>query len=61
MMLRGNDDLPAAETGEERIIFDIYNEAIERAAPMIGGCASVVTLNFGTAIVGNCACPCIEQ
>jgi len=61
MMLRGNDDLPAAETDEELIIFDISDEAIERTAPMIGGCASVVTLNFGTAIVSNCACPCIEH
>jgi hypothetical protein len=59
MML--TDDIRAAETCEELLNFDISDEAIERAAPIIGGVASVVTLNFGTAIVGNCACPCIEH
>jgi len=57
MMLTGSDDIRAAETGEELLIFDVSDEAIERAAPIIGGCASVVTLNFGTGIVGNCGCP----
>jgi hypothetical protein len=57
MMLTGSDDIRAAETGEEFLIFDVSDEAIERAAPIIGGCASVVTLNFATAIIGNCACP----
>jgi hypothetical protein len=55
------DDIGAAETCEELLNFYISDEAIERAAPIIGGVASVVTLNFGTAIVGNCACPCIEH
>ena len=50
----------AAETDEELIIFDVSDDALERAAPIIGGVASVVTLNFGTGIVGNCGCPCIE-
>jgi hypothetical protein len=51
----------AAETGEAFLIFDVSDDALERAAPIIGGVASVVTLNFGTAIVGNCACPCMED
>jgi hypothetical protein len=60
LMLPTNSDIRAAKTGEELLIFDVSDDALERAAPIIGGCASVVTLNFGTAIVGNCACPCIE-
>jgi hypothetical protein len=50
----------AAETDEE-FLFDVSDDALERAAPIIGGVASVVTLNFGTGIVGNCGCPCIED
>jgi hypothetical protein len=50
----------AAETDDELLIFEIPDDALERAAPIIGGQASVVTLAYGTAIVGNCACPCIE-
>src|SRR6516164_4354514 len=50
-----------AEADDKLLIFDISDDALERAAPIIGGVASVVTLNFGTAIVGNCACPCMED
>ena len=50
----------AAETDEE-FLFDVSDGALERAAPIIGGVASVVTLNFGTGIVGNCGCPCMED
>jgi hypothetical protein len=50
----------AVETDDELLIFEISDDALERAAPIIGGQASVVTLVYGTAIVGNCACPCIE-
>ena len=46
-----------AETDEELLIFEVSDDALERAAPIIGGVASVVTLNFGTLIVGNCGCP----
>jgi hypothetical protein len=38
-------------------VFDVSDDALERAAPIIGGVASVETLNFATAILGNCACP----
>ena len=51
----------AAQTDEEFLIFDVSDDALERAAPIIGGVASVVTLNFGTGIVGNCGCPCMED
>ena len=46
----------AAETDEEFLIFDVSDDALERAAPIIGGAASVVTLNFGTGLLVNCAC-----
>jgi len=46
-----------AETDQELLTFDVSDEALERAAPIIGGVASVETLNFATAVLGNCACP----
>ena len=57
MVLTGTDAVRMAETDEELLTFDISDDALERAAPIIGGVASVVTLNFATAIIGNCACP----
>jgi hypothetical protein len=41
----------------KNLIFDVSDDELERAAPIIGGVASVETLNFATAILGNCACP----
>jgi len=46
------DDIRVAATDEERLTFDVSDNALERAANIIGGVASVVTLNFGTAIIG---------
>ena len=59
-MLTQTDDIRATDD-EDLLIFDVSDDALERAAPIIGGVASVVTLNFGTGIVGNCGCPCIED
>jgi len=56
-MFADRDRIRAAETGEELLNFDISDEAIEGAASIIGGVASVVTLNFATGIIGNCGCP----
>ena len=56
MVLTG-DVIRAVETEEELLTFDVSDEALERAAPIIGGVASVETLNFATAVLGNCACP----
>ena len=61
MVLADRDDIRVTETGEELLTFDVSDDALERAAPIIGGVASVVTLNFGTGIVGNCGCPCMED
>ena len=57
MVLTKRDNTRTAETDDEILIFDVSDDALERAAPIIGGAASVVTLNFATAIIGNCACP----
>jgi hypothetical protein len=56
MVLADTDDIRAAETDNEILSFDVSDDALERAAPIIGGQATV-TLVYGTAIVGNCACP----
>jgi hypothetical protein len=57
MALTDRDDIRAGEVDQELLIFDVSDDELERAAPIIGGVASVVTLNFGTAIIGNCGCP----
>jgi hypothetical protein len=59
-MLTQTDDIRATDD-EDLLIFDVSDDALERAAPITGGVASVVTLNFGTGIVGNCGCPCTED
>jgi hypothetical protein len=57
MVLTDRNAIDVSETEEELLTFEISDDALERAAPIIGGVASVVTLNFGTGIVGNCGCP----
>jgi hypothetical protein len=59
MVLTDGDLSRAAETDEELHIFDVSDDALERTAS-VGIGLSVVTLNFGTGIVGNCGCPCIK-
>jgi hypothetical protein len=58
MVLIDRDDIRVAETDEELLTFDVSDDALERTAS-VGVGLSVVTLNFGTGMVGNCACPCI--
>ena len=50
------DVIRAAETDEELLIFDVSDDALERAAG-VGVGLSVASLNFGTNILGNCGCP----
>ena len=57
MMLIDRDDVGFAESAEEPFTFDVSDDALERAAAIIGGQATPVTLVYGTSIVGNCACP----
>jgi hypothetical protein len=57
LVLTDRNAIDVAETDEELLTFEVSDDALERAAPIIGGVASVVTMNFGTGIVGNCGCP----
>jgi hypothetical protein len=57
MVFTSGDIIRAIETDEKLLTFDVSDEALERAAPIVGGVASVETLNFATAILGNCGCP----
>ena len=44
-----------AETDEELLIFDVSDNALERASGVTD--RQAFTLVFGTFIVGNCGCP----
>ena len=57
MLFSDRDEVHAAEADEELLTFDVSDEALERAAPLIGGQATPATMVYGTAIVANCACP----
>lgn len=37
MILVDRDDIRVTETDEEILVFDVSDEALERAAPIIGG------------------------
>jgi hypothetical protein len=57
MVLTDWDDIRETETDEEILTFDVSDDALERAAPIVAGQATPVTLVYGTNIVGNCGCP----
>ena len=57
MLPTDSERVHVTRTDEEILTVDVSDEVLERAAPIIGGVASVVTLNFATAIIGNCGCP----
>jgi hypothetical protein len=59
VVLADRDDIRVAETDEELLTVDVSDDALERTAS-VGVGLSIVTLNFGTGIVGNCGCPCIK-
>ncbi|MGB5181370.1 MAG: hypothetical protein WBO12_04170 [Xanthobacteraceae bacterium] len=56
MVLTDRDITRVIKTYEEILIFDVSDEALERAAGVITG-GQAVTMVFGTQIVGNCCCP----
>lgn len=56
-MLTDTDFVRATEIDTELLSFDVSDDALERAAFIVGGQATPVTLVYGTSIVGNCACP----
>ena len=37
MMLAGRDDIRVTEADEEILVFDVSDDVLERAAPIIGG------------------------
>jgi hypothetical protein len=57
MVLMDRDNIGVVDTDEAPLTFDVSDDALERAANIIGGQATPVTLVYGTSIVGNCACP----
>jgi hypothetical protein len=57
VVLSDRDDIRMSEVDEDVLAFDVADDALERAANIIGGQATPVTLVYGTSIVGNCACP----
>jgi hypothetical protein len=59
VVLTDRDDIRVAETDEELLTVDVSDDALERTAS-VGVGLSIVTLNFGTGIGGNCGCPCIK-
>ncbi len=52
-----DNNIGATENDEEILACDVSDEALERAAPIIGGQATPATMVYGTEIMGNCACP----
>ena len=56
-MLMDRDVIRGAETDEELLVSDVSDDALERASGVINGQATLV---YGTVILGNCGCPCIE-
>jgi hypothetical protein len=56
MVLSDRDDTRVVEA-DDFLVLDVADDALERAATIIGGQATPVTLVYGTSIVGNCACP----
>ena len=57
MVLTDRDVIRGAETDEELLIFEVSDDALERSSGVTDGQATLV---YGTLILGNCGCPCIE-
>ena len=57
MLLMDGNNTRMNETNEEGLTFDVSDDALERAAVVVGGQATPVTLVYGTSVAGNCACP----
>ena len=60
MVLTDRHVARVTEPDEKILIFDVSDDALERAAGVITG-GQAVTMVFGTNIIGNCACPCLEE
>jgi hypothetical protein len=49
-----------SDTDEHILAFDVPDDALERAGAALDG-MSGPTWVYGTAVLGNCACPCLKQ
>ena len=59
LTMRTDSDIERAAASDQRLLaFDVSDDALERAVPGIDG---QITLVFGTAIIGNCGCPCERE
>jgi hypothetical protein len=54
MILTDRDNIRVAETDEELLTFDVSDDTLERAAPIVGGQATVTRV-YGTAVDCGCA------
>ena len=57
MVLTDRDVIHGADTEKELLIFDVSDDALERASSVTEG---QVTLVYGTVILGNCGCPVLQ-
>jgi hypothetical protein len=55
MVLRERDVIRVVETDEQLLIFDVSDDALERAASIAGG--ETLTWMYSTEVLGNCGCP----
>jgi hypothetical protein len=56
MVLTDRDITRVTETDEELLIFDVSDDALERAAGVVTD-GHAITMVFGTDIAGACFCP----
>jgi hypothetical protein len=56
MVLTDRDITRVTETDEELLIFDVSDDALERAAGVVVD-GHAFTMVFGTEIAGPCCCP----
>jgi hypothetical protein len=59
MVLRERDVIRVAETDEQLLIFDVSDDALERAVGVAG--EGTLTWAYSTEVVGNCGCPCASE
>ena len=55
MVLTDSGVMREVETDEELLIFDVSDDALERASGVND--RQAITLVFGTYIIANCGCP----
>jgi len=55
MVLTDRDVIRVAETDEELLIFEVSDDALERATGVADGRA--ITWMYSTECLGNCGCP----